>query len=87
MRIFKYIKWYSAIKSRWIRERILTDEEKERLIIAEFRQMAMFFGADLSHLSDEQIKERSKQMGESLKHSGITAEQAANAMSLLATSK
>jgi len=57
----------------------LSDETKERIYIAKLRAEMLFWGHDLSNMSDKEIKQGASDMTKHIQCMGITVEQATKA--------
>lgn len=57
----------------------LSNETKERIYIAKLRTEMLFWGHDLSNMSDKEIKQGASDMRKHIQCMGITVEEAAKA--------
>jgi hypothetical protein len=54
---YRKIRIFLAIKIKWLRPYLLNKDEQDKLVLIEFRSLALFFGFDINDMSDEEIKE------------------------------
>ena len=68
-----------SIKIEWLRPYLLTKKEQEKLVMLEFRSLALFFGFDISDMSDADIKEGLYKATKEMSKVGISASEACGA--------
>lgn len=62
----------------------LSDKQKERIYIEELRREFVFFGHDISDMTDEEVKQGVQNVADSIGRFGFTMEEAAHATKTLA---
>jgi hypothetical protein len=80
MKIYHKIRIWLAIKIEWLRPHLLTNKEQEKLIMLEFRSLALLFGFDISDMSDEEIKEGVTHAAKEMSKVGMSASEAGEAL-------
>lgn len=80
MKIYHKIRIWLAIKIEWLRPHLLTNKEQEKLIMLEFRSLALLFGFDISDMSDEEIKEGVTNAAKEMSKAGLSASEAGEAL-------
>ena len=63
--------------------RFLSEGKKEQIYIARFRAELVFWGHDVSNMTDEEIKEGISKMGEMVSQCGMTTDEVAVAFKAL----
>ena len=64
----------------------MTEQQKQKYYMLQFRAHMQFFGCDVSDMTDEEIMEGHKRVGEVMSASGVTVEQAGEALKLMSES-
>ncbi len=81
---FYKIKIWLAIKNKWLRPHLLTENERSRLAMLEFRSLALLIGLDVSKMSDEEIIEGVIKTAKALSEAGLSASEAGQALRRMA---
>lgn len=82
-RLIKILKYRLAIRFKFCKHHILSKEEKERFELAQLRANFMFFGHDLSDMTDEEIKEGVKNVAKAFSNFGFETKEAAKAIEVM----
>ena len=80
MKIYHKIRIWIAIKIEWLRPYLLTKKEQEKLVMLEFRSLALLFGFDISDMSDAEIKESVNKAAKEMSKVGLSASEAGEAL-------
>lgn len=80
MKIYYKIRIWIAIKIEWLRPYLLTKKEQEKLIMLEFRSLALLFGFDIRDMSDAEIKEGVTHAAKQMSKAGLSASEAGEAL-------
>lgn len=82
MKIYHKIRIWLAIKIEWLRPHLLSKKEQDKLIMVEFRSLALLFGYDISDMSDDELKEGVSYVAKEMSKSGISASDAGDALQM-----
>ena len=80
MKVYHKIRIGLAINFKWLRPHLLNKIEQEKLIMLEFRSLALSFGFDVSDMSDEEIKEGVTHAAKEMSKAGLSASEAGEAL-------
>lgn len=79
------LKIWLCLRFPVLRKHLLTETEEYNLAMAEFRSLAIFFGHDISNLSDEEIAEGLKETGKRIAGMGLNAKEMTSTIVQLST--
>ena len=80
MKIYHKIRIWIAIKIEWLCPYLLTKKGQEKLVMLEFRSLALLFGFDISDMSDAEIKESVNKAAKEMSKVGLSASEAGEAL-------
>lgn len=79
MRLFHSVRIWIAFHLEWLRPYLLSEKELEKFYLLEIRSSALFFGYDVSHLSDDELKKGASLVAQEIAKTGISASEANDA--------